>query len=195
MAGAVDIGEKDSTRNVTVGDVMVEDTHGSYLRSHGPLIASLGLKDVIVVATGDVVLAAAKDRAQDVKLFVSRLRQTERTEAISRPSSTALGHFADGRFGPVLPGQAHHREARTPASAADPCQAGGALGGGQRRRAGNAWRRSPDPERQHVDLHPLGAVHRLENPGPDPLVLIEVQSGDYIGEDDIVRLSDDYGRK
>jgi len=78
-----EIAEKDDRENVAVGDVMVEDTTGSYLRSHGPLIATLGLKDVVIVATDDVVLAAARDRSQDVKRFVSRLRSAQRPEAVS----------------------------------------------------------------------------------------------------------------
>lgn len=191
-----DIGEKDSTRNVTVGDVMVEDTHGSYLRSHGPLIAGLGLKDVIVVATGDVVLAAAKDRAQDVKLFVSRLRQTERTEAISptvvhRPWGTSQtvdsGPFYQVKRITVKPGR--RRALQTHARRAEHWVV---VNGAARVTRGDEVLILSANMSTYI---PLGAVHRLENPGPDPLVLIEVQCGDYLGEDDIVRLSDDYGRK
>jgi mannose-1-phosphate guanylyltransferase/mannose-1-phosphate guanylyltransferase/mannose-6-phosphate isomerase len=78
-----EIADKDESQNVLIGDVMVEKTAGSYLRSHGPLIATLGVDDMIVVATGDVVMVAAKHRAQDVKTFVNRLRGANRTEGIS----------------------------------------------------------------------------------------------------------------
>jgi mannose-1-phosphate guanylyltransferase/mannose-1-phosphate guanylyltransferase/mannose-6-phosphate isomerase len=76
-----EIGDKDATANVTIGDVMTVDTAGSYIRSHGPLIATLGIDNVIMVATGDVVLVAAKHRAQDVKTFVNRLKADGRSEA------------------------------------------------------------------------------------------------------------------
>jgi mannose-1-phosphate guanylyltransferase/mannose-1-phosphate guanylyltransferase/mannose-6-phosphate isomerase len=78
-----EIGDKDTTDNVMIGDVMIEETGGSYLRSHGPLIATLGVSDLVIVATGDVVMVAAKDRSQDVKRFVNRLRDGGRTEGIS----------------------------------------------------------------------------------------------------------------
>jgi len=191
-----DIGAKDGASNVTVGDVMVEDTHGSYLRSHGPLIAGLGLKDVIVVATRDVVLAAAKDRAQDVKLFVNRLRATERTEArspavVHRPWGTLQtvdsGPFYQVKRITVKPG--FRRALQTHARRTEHWVV---VNGVARVTRGDEI--LVLSANMSVDI-PLGAVHRLENPGPDPLELIEVQSGDYLGEDDIVRLADDWGRK
>jgi mannose-1-phosphate guanylyltransferase/mannose-1-phosphate guanylyltransferase/mannose-6-phosphate isomerase len=76
-----EIGDQDSGANVTFGDVMMVDTAGSYLRSHGPLIATLGVDNIVMVATGDVVLVAAKHRSQDVKTFVNRLKADGRSEA------------------------------------------------------------------------------------------------------------------
>lgn len=96
-----EIGDKDHVDNVMVGDVMAEETGGSYLRSHGPLIAALGLKDVVIVATPDVVMAASKDRSQDVKRFVSRLKEGGRTEHVShRLVNRAWGSFQKLDSGP-----------------------------------------------------------------------------------------------
>ena len=78
-----EIGDKDGAQNVLIGDVMTEETGGSYIRTHGPLVATLGVRDVVVVATGDVVMIAAKDRSQDVKRFVGRIKDAGRTEHAS----------------------------------------------------------------------------------------------------------------
>ena len=190
-----DIGDKDTTGNVVIGDVMAEETDGCYLRSHGPLIATLGLKDVVIVATGDVVLAAAKDRSQDVKRFITRLRESGRTEGISHiVVNRPWGTYQTVDFGPnyqvkritVKPGaklslQKHAKRAEH-----------WVVVNGTARVT-----RDDDLITLHPNMSisiPLGAVHRLENIGKVPLELIEVQSGSYLGEDDIVRLTDDYGR-
>jgi mannose-1-phosphate guanylyltransferase/mannose-1-phosphate guanylyltransferase/mannose-6-phosphate isomerase len=190
-----EIGEKDHTANVAIGDVMTEDTDGSYLRSHGPLIAALGLKDVIIVATGDVVMAAAKDRAQDVKRFVARLKAGGRTEGVSHvtvnlPWGTVqaldAGETYRVRRLTVKPGARPSLKKHTQRAKTWTVVSGTA---------------KVTREDESVTLTanmsvaiPAGAAHRVENIGDAPLELIEVQSGTYLGDDDLVRLSDDYGR-
>jgi mannose-1-phosphate guanylyltransferase/mannose-6-phosphate isomerase len=190
-----DIGEKDEAGNVTIGDVMLEETSGSYLRSHGPLLATLGLKDVVIVATGDVVLAAAKHRSQDVKRFVTRLKESGRTEGISHiVVNRPWGTYQTVDLGPNY--QVKRITVRP----------GSKLSLQQHSKRAEHWvvvngtaRVTRDEDlitlRANMSISiPLGAVHRLENVGKVPLELIEVQSGGYLGEDDIVRFSDDYGR-
>jgi mannose-1-phosphate guanylyltransferase/mannose-1-phosphate guanylyltransferase/mannose-6-phosphate isomerase len=191
-----EIGEKDPTENVAIGDVMVEDTTGSYLRSSGPLIAALGLKDVIMVATGDVVMAAAKDRAQEVKSFVTRLRASGRPETVehttvNRPWGTVQTVDTGNGYkvrrltikeGARLALQKHAERAEH-----------WVVVNGTARVTLNDDLLTLRPK-MSISI-PVGAVHRVENIGREPLELIEVQSGTYLGEDDIVRLADDYGRK
>jgi len=191
-----EIADKDVTENVTIGDVMTEDTEGSYLRSHGPLIATLGLKDVIMVATGDVVMAAAKNRAQDVKKFVNRLRDTGRTEGTSHP----VVNRPWGTYQTVDSGNCYQVKRIT-------VKMGAKLSLQKHAKRAEHWVVVNGTGRVTCDDNimilkpgmytyiPLGAVHRLENCGTELLELIEVQAGSYLGEDDIVRLSDDYGRK
>jgi len=191
-----DIGDKDPAENVVIGDVLTEDTSGSYLRSHGPLIATLGLKDVIVVATDDVVLAAAKDRAQDVKKFVARLRDSGRSEGVSH----TVVNRPWGTYQTVDFGNGYQVKRIT-------VKPGSKLSLQKHAQRAEHWvvvngsaRVTRDDESLDMTAGmyvyiPLGAVHRLENTGTDLLELVEVQCGAYLGEDDIVRLSDDYGRK
>jgi mannose-1-phosphate guanylyltransferase/mannose-6-phosphate isomerase len=191
-----EIGERDHGGNVIIGDVMAEDTKGSYLRSHGPLLATLGVEDLVVVATGDVVLVAQKDRSQDVKRFIARLRDSGRSEGTSHiVVNRPWGTYQTVDFGAgyqvkritVKPGsklslQKHAKRAEH-----------WVVVNGKARVT-----RDEDVLTLNANMStyiPLGAVHRLENAGAEPLELIEVQSGSYLGEDDIVRLSDDYGRK
>jgi len=191
-----DLGDKDKTANVTIGDVLVEDTDGCYLRSDGPLVATVGLKDAIVVATGDVVLAAAKDRAQDVKTLVTRLREAGRPEAVSH----IVVNRPWGTYQTVDSGPGFQVKRIT-------VKPGAKLSLQKHAKRAEHWvvvngmaRVTRDDEILMLGANmstfiPLGAVHRLENPGTELLELIEVQCGGYLGEDDIVRLSDDYGRK
>lgn len=191
-----DLGDKDNTANVAIGDVLAEDTEGSYLRSHGPLLATLGIKDMIIVATGDVVLAAAKDRAQDVKTLVARLREAGRPEAVSHK----VVNRPWGTYQTVDSGPGFQVKRIT-------VKPGAKLSLQKHAKRAEHWvvvngmaRVTRDDEILMLGTNmstyiPLGAVHRLENPGTEPLELIEVQSGSYLGEDDIVRLRDDYGRK
>jgi mannose-1-phosphate guanylyltransferase/mannose-1-phosphate guanylyltransferase/mannose-6-phosphate isomerase len=190
-----EIGDKDHVTNVLIGDVMTEDTEGSYLRSHGPLIATLGLKDIVIVATGDVVLAAAKDRSQDVKRFISRLRESGRTEGVSH----IVVNRPWGTYQTVDSGPNYQVKRIT-------VKPGCKLSLQKHSKRAEHWvvvngtaRVTRDDDlitlRPNMSISiPLGAVHRLENIGAVPLELIEVQSGGYLGEDDIVRITDDYGR-
>jgi mannose-1-phosphate guanylyltransferase/mannose-6-phosphate isomerase len=165
------------------------------VRSDGPLVAVLGLEDAVVVATEDAVLAMPRSRAQDVKRVVDRLKAAKRREATEhrrmyRPWGFYEGLIAGERFQVkrivVQPGgrlslQKHFHRAEHWVVV-----------------AGTAEVTRGDKvlllrENESVYL-PLGCVHRLVNPGRIPLVLIEVQSGSYLGEDDIVRLEDVYGR-
>jgi mannose-1-phosphate guanylyltransferase/mannose-1-phosphate guanylyltransferase/mannose-6-phosphate isomerase len=191
-----EIGDKDTTDNVLIGDVLTEKTTGSYIRTHGPLVATLGLSDVVIVATGDVVMAASKDHAQDVKKFVTRLREAGRTEGISH----TVVNRPWGTYQTIDSGNGYQVKRIT-------VKPGSKLSLQKHAKRAEHWvvvngtaRVTRDDDLltlrpgQYVYI-PLGAVHRLENIGTDLMELIEVQAGTYLGEDDIVRLSDDYGRK
>ena len=191
-----EIGDKDAAGNVAIGDVMTRDVRGSYIRSHGPLIAALGLDDVILVATGDVVLAAARTRAQDVRAVVSRLRADGRSEA----TSPVVVHHPWGVDRTIDSGPCHRVKRIT-------VNPGGGLSFRKHSNRAGHWvvvkgvaRMTRDEEVLTLDCNmsidiPPGSLHRLENPGSEPLELLEVQSGSDLGEDDIVQSSDDHGRE
>ena len=190
-----ELGAKDAGGNVAVGDVVLEGAENCYVRSDGMLAAVVGLRDAVVVVTEDAVLAADRAHAQDVKKLVDRLRAAGRAEAVAhnrvyRPWGFYESLIAGERFQVkrivVTPGhklslQKHYHRAEHWVVVS-----GSAL-----------VTRNEDmllvQENESVYL-PLGCTHRLENPGKIPLTLIEVQSGAYLGEDDIVRLEDTYGR-
>ncbi|MDH3232231.1 MAG: mannose-1-phosphate guanylyltransferase/mannose-6-phosphate isomerase [Alphaproteobacteria bacterium] len=190
-----EIGDKDKDGNVIHGDVIAEDAARAYLRSDGPLVAAVGVEDIVVVATGDAVLVAPRDRVQDVKLVTDQLAAAGRSEheshrVVERPwGSYQTVDAGDGfqvkriivKPGARLSLQKHAQRAEHWVVV-----------------RGQARVTRDDEEfdlvaGQSTDI-PLGAVHRLENIGAKPLHLIEVQSGGYLGEDDIVRLDDEYGR-
>jgi len=190
-----EIGAKDAGGNVHVGDVVSVDSTGSYLRGEGLLVAGLGLKDMVVVATRDAVMVAPRDRVQEVKRVVDALKAQKRSEAsahraVYRPWGYYQSIDAGDRF------QVKHITVNP----------GAKLSLQKHAHRAEHWivvngkaRVTRDEDvltlRENQSTYiPLGAVHRLENPGPDPLTLIEVQSGGYLGEDDIVRLDDVYGR-
>lgn len=190
-----DISEKDLHGNVLVGDAVAEDVKGCYLRGEGKLVAAVGLQDLIVVAVEDVVLVASKERDQDVKLLVDRLKREKRAAAVTarrvhRPwgfyESIQEGHRYQVKRITVHPGAKLSLQKHFHRSEHWVVVNGTAL---VTRDAEQILVR----ENESVYL-PLGAVHRLENPGKLPLNLIEVQSGAYLGEDDIVRLEDVYQR-
>jgi mannose-1-phosphate guanylyltransferase/mannose-6-phosphate isomerase len=192
-----DIGAKDESGNVSVGDVLAEGVKNSYLRSEGgPLVAALGVEDLIVVATADVVLVTAKNRDQDVKMLVERLKAQGREAATQAPQV----HRPWGFYQSVHNGDRFQVKRIT-------VKPGAKLSLQKHFHRAEHWvvvngtalvTRDNEQillrENESVFL-PLGCVHRLENPGRLPLNLIEVQSGPYLGEDDIVRIEDIYARK
>lgn len=187
-----EISAKDSSGNVAIGDVFLEHTDNCYVRSDGIVTAVTGLQDAVVVVTDDAVLVTHRHRAQDVKKVVERLRAAGRHEAVAhnrcyRPWGFTEGLIEGDRFqvkrvvvkpGERLSLQRHYHRAEhwvvvagTALVTRDGVQA---------------------MVRENESIHlPLGCTHRLENPGRIPLTLIEVQSGAYLGEDDIVRLEDE----
>jgi mannose-1-phosphate guanylyltransferase/mannose-6-phosphate isomerase len=186
---------KDSHGNAAVGDVLLEGANNCFVRSDGILTAVVGLDDAIVVVTEDAVLAMHKDRAQDVKRVVDRLRATGRHEAVShnrvyRPWGFYESLILSDRFQVkrivVTPGQKLSLQKHFHRAEHWVVVSGAALV--QRDNEELLVR-----ENESIYL-PLGCVHRMTNPGRIPLTLIEVQSGSYLGEDDIVRLEDTYGR-
>ncbi len=186
---------KDTAGNATVGDVLLEGSDNCYVRSDGVLTAVVGLQDVVVVVTGDAVLAMHRDRAQDVKTVVDRLRKAGRHEAVAHNRSYRPWGFYESlihsdRFQVkrivVAPGQKLSLQKHFHRAEHWVVVSGTAM---VTRDADELMVR----ENESIYL-PLGCTHRLANPGRIPLTLIEVQSGSYLGEDDIVRMEDTYGR-
>ncbi len=190
-----EIAAKDADGNASLGPVEIVDSKRCYVRSEGILAGILGLEDVVLVVTDDAVLAAHRDRAQDVKKIVERLKargmkQATEHRRMYRPWGHYEGLIQGDRFQvkkiSVLPGgklslQKHFHRAEHWVVVNGTATV--------ERDAERILLR----ENESVYL-PLGCVHRLENPGMIPLTLIEVQSGPYLGEDDIVRFEDTYGR-
>jgi mannose-1-phosphate guanylyltransferase/mannose-6-phosphate isomerase len=190
-----ELGAKDPNGNVVSGDVVLEGARNCYVRGDGMLTAVVGLEDAVIVVTEDAVLAMHRDRAQDVKKIVDQLKAAKRTEATAhhrmyRPWGFYEGLIQGDRFqvkrivvspGAKLSLQKHFHRAEHWVVVN-----GSAI---VTRDAEQVLLR----ENESIYL-PLGCVHRLENPGKIPLTLIEVQSGAYLGEDDIVRIEDTYGR-
>ncbi len=190
-----ELGAKDAAGNVAIGDVILEAATDCYVRSDGMLTAVVGLKDAIVVVTDDVALVMHRDQAQEVKTVVERLKKAGRQQAVAhnrtyRPwgyyESLAMGERFQVKRIVVSPGgklslQSHFHRAEHWVVV---------NGTAKVTRDADTLVLS---ENQSVYL-PLGCTHRLENPGRIPLTLIEVQSGAYLGEDDIVRVEDTYGR-
>ncbi len=188
------IGEKDVAGNVTVGDVVVSDVRNSYVRSDGALTTVIGLEDIIVVVTNDAVLVAAADRSQDVKTLVETLGDRSEPfthQRVHRPWGSYESVDKGERFqvkriivkpGAKLSLQSHQHRAEhwvVVNGTAKVTRAEEVITLG---------------ENESVYI-PIGVTHRLENPGARDLHLIEVQSGSYLGEDDIVRFDDTYGRQ
>ncbi len=190
-----ELGAKDAQGNVSLGDVLLEGSNRCYARSDGMLTAVVGLTDVITVTTKDAVLVMHRDRAQDVKKVVERLRAAGRHEAAAhnrmyRPWGFYESLINGDRFQVkrivVKPGEKLSLQKHFHRAEHWVVVAGTAL-----------VIRDADEQmvRENESIYlPLGCVHRLENPGRIPLELIEVQSGSYLGEDDIVRIADTYGR-
>ena len=186
---------RDDDGNVLIGDVRASGVRNAYLRSEGPLLAVVGLEDVVMVATRDAVLAVSSDRAQEVKALAESLKAEGRPESTVHP----VVYRPWGRYQTVDAGDRFQVKRIT----VDP---GAKLSLQKHRHRAEHWvvvsgtARATCGDRtvlldvnETIDI-PKGAVHRLENPGDEPLEVIEVQSGDYLGEDDIVRIEDTYGR-
>ncbi|ARK48519.1 mannose-1-phosphate guanylyltransferase/mannose-6-phosphate isomerase [Burkholderia pseudomallei] len=186
---------KDEAGNVARGEVLFEGTEDSFARSEGRLVACVGLKDVVVVETPDAVLVANKHRVQDVKTVVARLKsgrheQVRDHRKVQRPwgyyDSIDRGERFQVKRIVVDPGkqlslQMHYHRAEHWI----------VVRGTAKVTRGDETFLLSENESTYIAV---GAVHRLENPGRIPLEIIEVQSGDYLGEDDIVRFDDRYGR-
>jgi len=188
-------GAPDQDGNVLVGDVIAEDSSGNYLRSEGRLIATLGLRDQIVVATRDVVMVLPRERSQEVKRLVDRVAAAGRDEHKVHP----LVHRPWGTYEGIDTGERYQVKRIV-------VKPGGRLSLQRHRHRAEHWIVVSGVARVTIDERvfdlganesthvPLGAVHRLENAGQEPLCMIEVQCGDYLGEDDIERLEDVYNR-
>ena len=186
---------KDEAGNATFGDVFLDDARNCYVRSDGIVATVAGVEDLIVVVTQDAVMVSHRDRAQDVKHMVSRLKKAGRKEATAhnrmyRPWGFYESLIQADRFQVkrivVEPGQKLSLQKHFHRAEHWVVVGGTAV---VTRDADQIMVR----ENESVYL-PLGCVHRLENPGRIPLTLIEVQSGPYLGEDDIVRIEDVYSR-
>lgn len=190
-----ELGEKDVEGNVTRGDVFTYATRNSMLLADRRMVAALGVDDLIVVETADAVMVAHRDRAQDVKQAVEWLKRNRREESRShRRVYRPWGTYESLNFGEryqvkcitVNPGcalslQMHHHRAEHWV----------VVRGTAKVTRGDEQFLVSENESTFI---PLGTAHRLENPGFIPLEIIEVQSGAYLGEDDIVRFDDQYGR-
>ena len=188
--------EADGRGNVARGDVIAEDSQGCYLYSESRLVAVVGLEDHVVIETKDAVLVTPKDRVQDVKKLVYRLKEQGRYEhSLHREVFRPWGSYDSIENGPrfqvkrlkVKPGatlslQMHHHRAEHWI----------VVSGTARITRGEETFLLEENQSTYI---PIGVRHRIENPGKIPVHIIEVQSGSYLGEDDIVRFEDRYGRQ
>ena len=190
-----DYADKDVDNNVLLGDVMAEGSTNCLIRSESRLVAAVGVQDLVVVETADAVLVMDKNNAQDVKKIVKRIQAEGREEhmyhtTVHRPRGTYQTVDLGGRHqvkrivvkpGEKLSVQMHHYRAEHWV----------VVSGTAKVQNGDREILLTENESTYI---PVGVVHALENPGKIPLELVEVQSGSYLGEDDIVRFSDRYGR-
>ncbi|SAH81277.1 capsular polysaccharide biosynthesis mannose-6-phosphate isomerase/mannose-1-phosphate guanylyl transferase [Bordetella ansorpii] len=189
------LAKQDQDGNALRGDVVADSCHDTYAYSSSRLVAVLGMKDTVVVETPDAVLVAARDQVQHVRKIVTRLQAAKRSEAVEhrlvyRPWGSYDSVDEGARFKvkriTVAPGcrlslQMHHHRAEHWI----------VVTGTARITRGEEVFLLTENQSTYI---PLGVRHRLENPGSIPLELIEVQSGPYLAEDDIVRFEDSYGR-
>ncbi len=189
-------GRRDAAGNVSTGDVILEDVENSYICSQGRLVAAVGIKDMAIVDSGDAVLVLPRSRCQEVKKIVTRLKAENREEArthpvVYRPWGSYERLSAGERFQVkriiVKPDcslslQMHHHRSEHWII----------VRGTAEITVGVDKRLYSENESVYI---PIGKLHKLHNPGKIPLELIEVQSGAYLGDDDIERVEDGYGRK
>jgi len=190
------VAPKDADGNASVGDAIVKDSHNTLVHATSRLVSVVGLDDVVVVETADAVLVASRERSQDVKLIVNQLGAEQREEqTLHRKVHRPWGWYDSIDNGPrhqvkrimVKPGaslslQMHHHRAEHWIVVSGTAE------------VTNGDKVILLAENQSTYI-PLGQTHRLANPGKVPLEIIEVQSGSYLGEDDIVRFEDTYGRR
>lgn len=190
-----EVSQKDSNNNVCSGDVLCEQTNNSYIHADDKLVATIGMQDCIVVETADAVLVANKNKAQDVKAIVEKLHLQQRDEAllhqmVYRPWGSYETLIEDKRFkvkriivkpNASLSLQKHHHRAEHWIIV---------HGSAEITKDEETFALTEDQS----TYIPVGTKHRLTNPGVIPLEIIEIQSGSYLGEDDIVRYDDHYGR-
>jgi len=190
-----EVGERNGDGNIARGDVIEVDTRDSYVDATSRLVATVGVEHLVVVETADAVLVATKDRVQDVKTVVDRLKARRRPEGSShrkvyRPWGFYDSIDLDQRFqvkrimikpGACISSQMHHHRAEHWV----------VVSGTARVHRGDEEYLLTENQSTYI---PVGVPHRLTNPGKIPLEIIEVQSGSYLGEDDIVRFEDVYGR-
>jgi len=194
-----EVSEQDSDGNVLKkgsGDIIALDNYNCFVQADQKLIATVGLNNIVVVETDDAIMVASKDRVQDVKTIVSQLKQENRSESsIHRKVYRPWGYYdsidSGERFqvkrivvnpGAQLSLQMHHHRAEHWV----------VVEGTAKVRCGEQTMLLSENQSTYI---PLGELHQLSNPGKLPLEIIEVQSGSYLGEDDIVRLEDVYGRE
>jgi mannose-1-phosphate guanylyltransferase/mannose-6-phosphate isomerase len=187
---------QDANNNVIIGDVITDSVHNSYIHSENRLVTVLGLDNVVVVETHDAIMVAHKDQAQEVKKIVEALNKQERKEVLThRKCYRPWGSYDSVDYGErfqvkritVNPGaslslQMHYHRAEHWVVVSGTAEV------------------TRDDEiillgENESTFIPLGSVHRLRNPGRVPLEIVEVQSGSYLEEDDIIRLQDNYNRK
>ena len=190
-----DVSDKDQSGNATSGDVMLHEVRNSFIRTDDKLVAAVGINDIVVVSTKDALLVAHKDYVQDAKLIANKLRDHGRTEwelhrEVYRPwgkyDSIDNGDRYQVKRITVKPGaklsvQMHHHRAEHWV----------VVSGSAKVTNGGETFLLSENESTYI---PVGVIHALENPGRVPLEIIEIQSGPYLGEDDIVRFEDRYGR-
>lgn len=194
-SAVAEIAERDENGNSLIGDVVTHGVKNSYVRGESRMVAAIGVENLVIVETPDVVLVTSKDHVQDVKRVVETLIAEGRSESVFhqrvfRPWGDYEGICVGDRFqvkkivvkpGASLSLQMHfHRSEHWIV-----------VKGTARVVNGDTTTLLTENQSTYI---PLGTTHRLENPGRVPLELIEVQSGAYLGEDDIVRFQDDYGR-
>ncbi len=187
--------EKDQSLNSSTGDVLLEDVRNCHIHSESRLVAALGIENLVIVETKDAVLVSSIDRSQDVKIIVDKLKKLKREEVFShsrvyRPWGSFESIDTGERFnvkritvnpGAALSLQMHYHRAEHWV----------VVRGTARIIKGDEESMLNENQSTYI---PWGTRHRLENPGKIPLELIEVQSGSYLGEDDISRFDDRYGR-
>jgi len=190
-----DLADKDASGNATRGDVQMQDTKGSLVFGDRRLIATLGIEDLIIVDSDDALLVADRSRSQDVREVVEDLKRANRSEHLNHKRV----YRPWGYFESVDGGERYQVKRLM-------VKPGHALSLQLHRKRAEHWvvvsgrarvTRGEDTlylEENQSTYIPVGTRHRLENPGKEPLLIIEVQSGSYLGEDDIERFEDRYGR-